>query len=130
MQKFGKIILFGLLLWIVPFLASFPFVDASGRFLIPETFFKSVMVVVGAFVGVVLAVRFFQSILKDHLREGVVIGIVWLAISLALDLVLVRAGFFPMSVYQYFTDIGLRYMSIPIYTIGLGYALEQKKGAS
>lgn len=130
MQKFGKIILFGLLLWIVPFLASFPFVDASGRFLIPETFFKSVMVVVGTFVGVVLAVRFFQSILKDHLREGVVIGIVWLAISLALDLVLVRAGFFPMSVYQYFTDIGLRYISIPIYTIGLGYALEQKKVAS
>jgi hypothetical protein len=83
MNKYLKIVLFGFILWLVPFIAGFFFIDAKGNFLIPETFFKSIMIVVGSLVSVILAVR-------------------------------------------YLTDIGLRYLSIPIYTLGLGYALKQK----
>jgi hypothetical protein len=45
------------------------------------------------------------------------------AINLAIDIVLVSTGFFGMTLTQYLTDIGLRYLSMPIYTICLGYAL-------
>ncbi len=126
MNKYLKIVLFGFLIWLIPFIAGFPFVDQTGNFLIPETFFKSIMIVVGGLVGVTLAVTYFKEIGTDHVKEGITIGVVWLVINLGLDLVLVSMGFFPMTVTQYFADIGLRYLSMPIYTIGMGYALKQK----
>lgn len=126
MNKYIKIVLSGIILWLIPFIAGFPFVDAKGNFLIPETFFKTIMIVVGSLVGVILAVRYFKAVKEDFVSEGVLIGVSWLFINLAIDIVLVFTGFFPMTVAQYFTDIGLRYLCIPIYTIGLGYALKQK----
>jgi hypothetical protein len=48
MNKYLKIVLFGFILWLVPFIAGFFFIDAKGNFLIPETFFKSIMIVVGS----------------------------------------------------------------------------------
>lgn len=127
MQQPFTTIFYGLLTWLIPFLAGFPFVDATGTFLIPETFFKSIMIVIGAFVGVLLAVRYFSTINTGQIKEGIVIGMSWLAINLALDLLMVFVGFFQMTVIQYATDIGLRYLSIPIYTVGLGIALEQQQ---
>lgn len=50
----------GFILWLIPFIVGFLFVDAKGNFLIPETFFKSIMIVVGSLVGVILAVRYFK----------------------------------------------------------------------
>jgi len=126
MNKLIKIAIYGLVLWLVPFIASFPFVDAQGNYTIPETFFKSIMVVVGALTGVLLSVSYYAGIKKNFFGEGVVIGVLWLAINLCLDLVMVYGGFFKMTPLQYFTDIGLRYLSIPIYTIGMGYALKNK----
>ena len=126
MNKYAKIILFGFILWLVPFITGFLFVDRSGNFLISETFFKSIMIVEGSLIGVILAVRYFRDINMDHIKEGIILGMVWLVINLALDLGMVFAGFFPLSVVQYFTDIGLRYLTMPIYTIGLGLALEGK----
>ena len=125
MNKYLKMFLYGLIVWMVPFIVSFAFVDQQGNFTIDETFFKSIMVVTGAFIGVILAVRYFRDVETDYLNEGIVLGLIWLAINLALDLSMVYGGFFHMSVTQYFTDIGMRYLSMPIYTIGMGYALMQ-----
>ena len=126
MNKYLKIVLFGFILWLVPFIASFFFVDAKGNFLIPETFFKSIMIVVGSLVGVLLAVRYFKDIKSDFVIEGILLGVIWLVINLAMDIILVSTGFFRMTFTQYLTDIGLRYFSMPIYTIGLGYALKYR----
>jgi hypothetical protein len=100
-------------------------VDSQGNFVIDETFFKSIMVVTGAFIGVILAVRYFRDVETNYLNEGIFLGLIWLLVNLALDLSMVYGGFFQMSVTQYFTDIGMRYLSMPIYTIGMGYALMQ-----
>lgn len=127
MNKYLKMVLFGLIVWLVPFIVSFAFVDRQGNFIIAETFFKSIMVVTGALVGVVLAVKYFGDVKTDYVNEGIVLGVIWLVINLALDLLMVFGGFFQMSVPQYFTDIGLRYLSMPIYTIGMGFALMQKE---
>jgi hypothetical protein len=126
MKKYSRILFYGLLIWLIPFIVSFLFVDAQGKFTISETFFKSIMIVTGALVGVILAVRYFKDVKEDYVREGAIIGLVWLMISLIIDLAFVQTGFFAMSFLQYFTDIGLRYLSMPIYTIGLGYALKQR----
>lgn len=127
MNKFLKIIFFGILAWLIPFLISILFVDMEGNFIIPQTFFKSIMIVVGSLVAVMLAVKYYKNIKNDFLQEGIILGIIWFIISIALDLVMVFSNFFQMTVLEYFTDIGLRYLCIPIFTIGLGYALNQKK---
>ena len=126
MNKYLKMVLYGLILWLVPFIVSFAFVDSQGNFTIDETFFKSIMVVTGALVGVVLTVRYFRDVETDYVNEGIVLGLIWLVINLGMDLSMVFGGFFQMTVAEYFTDIGMRYLAMPIYTIGIGYALIQK----
>ena len=127
MNKFIKIVLFGIIVWLVPFLAGFPFIDQKGNFIISETFFKSIIIVIGGIIGVILAVKYFKDIKGNFMKEGIIIGTVWLVINWTIDLVMVSTGIFQMTILKYFTDIGLRYLSMPIYTIGLGYALKHKK---
>jgi len=127
MAKILKIIWFGFLTWLIPFIVSFFFVDKTGNYLIPETFFKTIMIVTGGLVGTFLLVKYFIKLKGDYLKEGIVIGLSWLAINLCIDLIFVGSGFFKMSFLSYFTDIGLRYLIIPIYSIGIGYILEKKK---
>ncbi|WP_321429607.1 hypothetical protein [uncultured Methanolobus sp.] len=126
MNKYLKMVFYGLILWLVPFIVSFAFVDMEGNFTIDETFFKSLMVVTGALVGVVLAVRYFRDVETNYVNEGIVLGVTWLVINLVLDLLMVYGGFFQMGVMEYFTGIGLRYLAMPVYTIGMGYALKQQ----
>ncbi len=126
MNKYLKIIGFGILLWIIPFFAGFPFFDPETGLLISETFFKTIMIITGSLVSVFLAAKYFQGIKKNYVHEGIVLGFSWLAINWAFDLVMVQIGFFPMTITAYFTDIGLRYLAMPIYTIGIGYILEKK----
>lgn len=126
MNKYLKMFLYGLIVWMVPLVVSFAFVDRQGNFTIDETFFKSIMVVTGALVGVVLAVRYFRDVETAYVNEGIILGVIWLVVNLALDLSMVSGGFFQMTVGQYFRDIGMRYLAMPIYTIGIGYALMQE----
>ncbi|WP_319508748.1 hypothetical protein [uncultured Methanolobus sp.] len=126
MNKYLKMFLFGLVVWLIPFLVSFAFVDRQGNFTIDETFFKSIMVVTGALVGVVLAVSYFRDVETGYINEGILLGVIWLIVNLALDLAMVSGGFFQMTVTQYFIDIGMRYLVMPINTIGMGYALMQR----
>ena len=120
-------ILFGLILWAVPFFSGFPFVDASGNFIVDEIFFKTIMILVGGFTGVILAVAYFKNIRTEYVKEGILLGTTWLVISLGLDLVMMGVGFFPMTITEYFAEIGLRYLIMPMYTIGMGYALMQNR---
>ena len=127
MNRYLKMVGFGFILWLIPFISGVPFVDSAGNFRISETFFKSIMIVVSSMVGVVLAVKYFRGVDSDYVKEGAVLGVIWLVINLGIDLIFVSIGFFPMTVAQYFTDIGLRYLSMPIYTIGIGQVLNMKK---
>ena len=129
MNRYVKLLLFGFLLWLIPFGVGFLFFDANGNLTISETFFKSIMVVLGALLGVAFSVDYFKGIKGDYVNEGIVLGFTWLVISIVIDLMLVFSGFFKMGVGEYFTDIGVRYLSIPIYTIGLGLALSNAHAA-
>ncbi|MFH1684940.1 MAG: hypothetical protein ABH983_01415 [Candidatus Micrarchaeota archaeon] len=127
MNRYLKIALFGFLLWLVPFLTGFLFVDMEGNFTVDEIFFKSIMIIVGSFTSVVLAINYFKDVKKDYVKEGTVVGVIWLIINLGIDLFFVFGGFFPMTVEKYFTDIGIRYLAMPIYTIGIGFILKNRK---
>jgi hypothetical protein len=60
-------------------------------------------------------------------REVVLVGVVWFAISLAVDLLM----FMPesptqMSFADYMADIGLTYLVMPTITVGSGYLLGKR----
>lgn len=121
-----KILWYGFLTWFIPFLSSIPFVDPQGNFIIDQIFFKSIMIVIGSFVGVLFAVLAFQRVSSKYLYFGIKIGMTWIILNWMFDLILVLSGFFQMSIWVWFSQIGLRYVVLPIFTIGLGVVLEKK----
>jgi hypothetical protein len=107
----------GLLSWLVPFLASFPFFSPDQGLLVPLPLFKSLMVVIGSGVGLALFVWIFRRI--PIIRgAGLAIGLYWLLINWVLDIAILV----PMSgsdIGTWFTDIGLRYLVIPMMGVAL-----------
>jgi uncharacterized membrane protein YpjA len=125
MQNWVKALVYGLITWAVPLAVSFGFVDQTGQFRVDIRFFKSVMFVVATATAAVLLVFYFRHVKADHLREGVLLGLLWLAINLVLD-VIVLVPMTGMSLRDYAVQIGFGYLAIPIITIMLGKALAQK----
>jgi len=120
-----KLISFGILSWLIPFIGSFPFYSPDQGLLIDIFLFKTIMIVLGALVGVLLLVLFFNDIKKDYLKASIIVGIVWLIINWGLDFIFLL----PMSqmpIAQYFTEIGLRYLVLPIVSIGIGLVVKNK----
>lgn len=126
MQSMKSALLYGFLVWLIPFIAAVPFYTPEGEPLIDIFLFKTIMILVGALAGVGLLVRYFKTVTENYLRESVRIGGLWLVMNWALDFaVLLQLN--PMSLSAYFGEIGLRYLTIPIISIGMGYLLENRK---
>lgn len=117
----------GLASWLLPFLVSFLFIDRAGQFLIPQPLFKSLMVVVGGGVGTALLAIAFRQV-TPTLRSGLALGLLWLCINLALDIV-VLVPMMKVSVATYVQDVGLRYLLIPIIAAGIGLVAERDRFA-
>jgi hypothetical protein len=112
--------MFGALSWLLPFFAAFAFFDSSGNLTVTLPLFKSIMVVIGGTVGVVLLALFLRRS-PFGIVPGLILGLIWLAMNLGLDLMFLL----PMSkqlLPDYFADIGLRYLLLPVIAIGVGYA--------
>ncbi len=121
MTSVRKAILFGFFIWLVPFVVAlviFPLRESS------RSLFESIMPVVVATVTVTLAVRYFRQVTHDYVREGVLIGVLWLAICVLIDApLMLLSGPMQMTLGEYMGDIGLTYVIIPVITVGIGAAL-------
>jgi hypothetical protein len=125
MKKSLKIGLLGFLTWLIPFVISIPFFSKEGQLLIDEHLFKTIMVVVGSVFGALMLVIYFKKAIRGYFREGIIVGLAWLAINWAFDfaVLLPMSG---MSVGAYFIQIGLRYLVLPTMSIAMGYLIENK----
>lgn len=115
----AKVVGFGFLVWLIPFVAGFFLVDQNGNFTVDPFIAKSVFLVIGSLVGAICLYRVYGSINQDHLRWGVVIGIVWMVISWVLDVVILL----PLSgdsIGQWFGAIGVRYVSMLFVAVLVG----------
>jgi len=119
--------LYGFLVWLVPFVVALCIspLRTSARPL-----FESIMPVVLTLSVVVCLILDFRRLDRNFLREGIVAGLVWLAMSLALDFPMFSAGPMKMSLAEYMMDIGLTYLIIPSITIAFGYLADQKLRAA
>ena len=127
MSKMHMLILFGFLTWLLPFFASFFFYDPSAaRMTIDNDFFKSIMVVFSTLVGTLLLVKYFDSVKKDYVKEGLIAGLAWAAMNWALDF-MVLVPMMKVDTPAYFMSIGLRYLMVPIIAVGMGAAIENSR---
>ena len=98
------------------------FYGRDGRLSIDIFLFKTIMIVLGAVIGAVFLILYFKRVDENHLREGIILGLIWLAVNWGLDLI-VLVPMSKMSLGVYFSQIGLRYLNIPIYSFTIGYLL-------
>jgi len=125
MHSLKKSILFGFLVWLIPFIVAFLMypIHESNRPL-----FESIMPVVITLSVVVFTYLYFKKVEKNIVAEGAKLGIIFLLISIVIDLIL----FMPdspmhMSLINYIADIGLTYLMIPVITVGMAYAIDREK---
>src|SRR5574342_211449 len=115
---------YGFLLWLIPFIVAV-LVFPTKTFFPP--FFETIMAVTVTLCVVTFAILYFKRVTSDHVRVGIVVGIVWLAISILIVLPLfLLGGPMQMPFANYMMDIGLTYLIYPIVTVGFGYLLAQK----
>jgi uncharacterized membrane protein YpjA len=126
MNKTLRNILYGFLAWLIPFISAFFFYSKEGGLAIDIFLFKTIMIVVGSIVGAFLLVSYFKRLRANYLMEGIIVGITWFVISILLD-IFILIPMSEMSLPSYFTEIGLRYLVMPVMSIMVGAALENKK---
>ncbi len=122
MNRYLKMALFGFLVWLIPFIASLFFYTADGKLIIDVFLFKSIMIVVGSISGAVLLIYYFKKVHTNYFKEGIIVGLLWFSINILLDL-LVLVPMSGMSIADYFAQIGLRYIMIPVMCITVGTVL-------
>ena len=124
MNKTLKIVLYGIGMWLAPFIVSFLIYPLKQS---ANPFFEAVMPVVVAATAVLLALHYFKPVKKDCLGEGVLMGVSWFVICIALDLMMfLPASPMHMDLQAYMMDIGFTYLIIPIVTVGMGYIADAK----
>ena len=114
-----RLAVYGLLIWGVPFAVSFavfPFREGW------RSLFESVMAVTLATVATVLAYDHLRRLPAVGATTGLIAGLVWMAISIAIDLPLMLLQPIGMPLGEYLADIGLTYLMIPVITTGVGAA--------
>ncbi len=131
MAAIGRAVLFGFLVWLTAFVVAFlifPLRESS------RPLFESIMPVVVTLATVVFATLYFRRVRTAHVREAMLLGCLWLAINVLVDLPLMLTGPIGMSLGQYFADVGLTYLIIPLVTLGIGlssaHALRTQSAAS
>ena len=124
MHSIKQALFYGFLVWLVPFVAAFAFYSRDGELTIDIFLFKSIMIIVGVLAGAYLLVRYFRTVERNYIREGMYVGVLWLFLNWALDF----ATLVPMNdmaVGAYFSEIGLRYLTMPIFAVAIGAVLQK-----
>jgi hypothetical protein len=124
MKSMKKALILGFLSWLIPFLFSFLFFTPKGELLINQLLFKNIMIVTASYVSAFLIIKYFKIVDKNYVKEGILLGVLWMIINLVLDMVTLVPMGKPLMVYL--PQIGLGYLMIPAMTILTGKILAIK----
>ncbi len=117
-MSWKRVALFGFVLWLVPFAASLAlFGLRDGN----RALFESLITVVGVWSASMAALIYFRSGAESGLGRGLVVGLAWAAISIAIDLPLFLAVF-RMALADYVADIAVTYGAFPAITVAVAAA--------
>jgi hypothetical protein len=116
MKRFAAVMGWGFLVWLVPFVAAVALqpVKEKNRLL-----FESIMPVVVC-IAATAAAYFHLRGRANVMRAAIVAGVVWLVISIVIDLMMFSGGPKKMGIGEYFGDIGVAYLIVPVVCLGMG----------
>jgi len=103
--------LLGLASWAIPFTISFlvfPLKKSNAPL------FATVMMLVVLATAGALFQRYFRG-RATSVREALPVGLLWLAINLAMDYPLFAYGPMKMTAGAYYSEIGLMYLAFPVF---------------
>ena len=124
MKSLKLALIYGFMLWVIPFAAAVALFQVRNN---QRPLFESIMPVLLAICAVRLADLYWREVEIHFLREGILLGVIWLVISIGIDLLMFMWGPMKMSFADYMMDIGITYLIFPAITIGMGYLLEQRQ---
>jgi hypothetical protein len=124
MKSFKLALIDAFLIWLVPFVVAIALFQVRNT---QRPLFESIMPVVLAVCATVLADHYFRRLEGHFVREGLLLGLLWLLVSIVLDLLMFMWGPMQMSFAAYLMDIGVTYLIYPVITVGVGYLLEQRQ---
>lgn len=120
MRSWRRIFTLGFLVWLIPFLVAFlvfPFRESN------RALFESIMAVTVTAATVSMGLIYLRRIDRVKVREGILLGLVWFVVCVAVDApLMLLGGPMKMTFWQYMADIGLTYIIIPVVTWGLAVA--------
>jgi hypothetical protein len=114
MIAWKRAILLGIASWGIPFAISFLLFPLKRSN--PPLFESLMMLVILTTAG-----GLFQGYFRGRglpVREAVPVGLLWLAVNLVLDYPLFSHGPMKMSAGAYYSEIGLVYLTFPIFGFG------------
>ena len=127
MASWRRALLFGFLVWLIPFgvaLVAFPLKESW------RSLFESIMPVTLALVVVPCAVIYLRRVRSGLVKEGILLGVLWFAMSVTIDLPLMLNPPMNYTLLEYAADIGLTYVMMPIITIGIAAAMAGNAGGT
>lgn len=128
MVSIGRAFVSGVVLWFITFataFAVFPLRESN------RPLFESIMPVVLALGTVLLAHRYFRKVSEQFAREGLLLGLLWLGVNVAIDLpLMLPPSPMQMTLSEYLADIGVTYLLIPVITTGMGWSRAEKDPGS
>jgi hypothetical protein len=102
MKAFYKALLYGVGVWAVTFIAAmliFPIHETE------RPLFESIIPVVLTSSAVFFSILYFRKVEVNFFKEGIYLGILWLAVNIIIDMFLFSWGPMKMTLMDYLKDI-------------------------
>jgi hypothetical protein len=110
---------YGALVWLIPFVAAFPIVPLKKS---QPMVFKTLMGLILTVSTVCIARAYFSATPIADDTQGLILGAVWAAICLVVDVPLFALAF-KMKPLDYMKEIGIAYLVVPAITWGFASVL-------
>ncbi len=118
-----KLIGYGFLVWLIPTLIT------SALIIFPNIAY--LFDIVSALAIIISAALFsylyFRDINMNFIKEGIIIGVTWLILSIVFDLILMIVGISTISLTDYAMLVAPLYVIIPVITVSYGLHLDHNK---
>ncbi len=123
MQNIKRALIYGFLLWLIPFLASvviFPLKKTD------PAFFQSLLGVLSMTLVIILTVHYFRKT-QGSLKEGIFLGLILAGLSWFFDFLFFIWGPIKMPLDAYIKEIGIGYLLYLVIATGFGFSLGRNK---
>ena len=108
------------MVWLIPTIVTY-FTSLT----VGVSFFDVISALSIAISVIVFTYIYFKDVDSHFIKEGIIIGVVWLLISVVLDIVLILLGVTKLTLLEYALYVTPLYIIIPVVTVGFGLYKDQ-----